>query len=96
MPIYDIGDLVKAAGAFTNSSSVAADPSAVVFTVRTPAGAETEYTYDTDVELVKESTGNYYVLVSVAEAGVYKYRFVGTGAVQASDDGEFTVEPRSF
>jgi len=55
--IYDIGDNVTMAAAFT-SNSVATDPTGVTFKIKLPSGAVTTYVYSTDVQLIKDSTGN--------------------------------------
>jgi hypothetical protein len=100
MPImntYDVGDLVRCSGAFTNASGVAQDPSVVRFQVRTPGGAITSYTYGTDAALVREdSTGNYHVDVSASEVGTWYYRWYSTGTGQAAGEEGFIVGESEF
>jgi hypothetical protein len=88
---YDLGDLVRVSGAFTNSAGTAQDPTVVKASVRTPAGVVTTYTYGVDAGLVKDSTGNYHLDVSAAEIGWYYYRWFSTGTGQAADEGWFEV-----
>lgn len=88
---YDLGDLVRVSGAFTTAAGVAQDPSVVKCSVRSPAGVVTTYTYGTDPELMKDSTGNYHIDVSAATIGTYYYRWFSTGTGQAADEGWFEV-----
>lgn len=96
MNTYDKGDLIKCTGTFTNSSGTAIDPAVVKFSVRVPAGTVTTYTYGTDVQLVKSSTGIYYVNVDAATEGTYTYRFFSTGTGQASSETQFHVKLSEF
>lgn len=93
---YDIGDLVKISGTFTDSANTAGDPTTVSITIAPPTSAETTYVYGTDAALVKDSVGNYHANWSCAESGVHRYRWVSTGTLQAAEEGWFTVRPQSF
>jgi len=93
MDTYDLGDLVRCSGAFTNSSGTAIDPTSVYFAYKNPAGTLTTLEYGVDGALVKDSTGNYHVDVSAASAGTWFYRFYSTGTGQAADEGSFYVNP---
>ena len=93
---YDKGDLIRCSAAFTDSDGAAADPDVVVFSFTEPDGSLTTYTYGTDVELVKDSTGNYHVDVDGNAAGTWFYRFHSTGSGQAADESLFQVDPGVF
>jgi hypothetical protein len=93
---YDIGDVVRCTGTFTTAAGVATDPTAVNFRVKTPAGTVTTYVYGTDAELVKASTGVYYVDVSLTMAGSWTYRFYSTGVGQAAAEATFWVNRSAF
>jgi hypothetical protein len=93
---YDIGDLVRVTGVFTNSAGTEIDPSVVTFKVKDPANVTTTYIYGTDVELVKDSTGNYYVDIDVDDDGSWYYRFESTGTGQAAAEGRFVVNTSYF
>ena len=88
MASYDIGNVVRATVAFTNplDSDAAVDPAAVFASVRDTSGAVTTYTYGDDAELVKSSTGVYYIDVTLASAGRYYVRLWSTGAGQAAEE----------
>jgi hypothetical protein len=88
---YDNGDLVRCSAIFTNSSGTATDPSVVRFQVRNPAGTVTPYLYGTDIQLVKDSTGNYHVDVDASSDGLWSYRFYSTGSGQAAAEANFIV-----
>lgn len=92
---YDIGDLVRCTGTFaTGDTNV--NPGAIFFKVKTPSGVVTTYTYGTDVELVRDSTGVYHVDVDATEWGDYTYRFWSTGVGQAASEGQFWVRRTLF
>lgn len=91
---YPEGTLVTAQGTFRNSAGALADPTTVKVTVRKPDGTTTTYTYGTDSEVVKSSTGIYYInLDTTSNRGLWLYTWWSTGSVQA-DSGErsFYVE----
>ena len=94
--IYDLGDLVRCAGTFTDASSNLVDPTVVKAAVQTPAGADTIYTYGTDAALVRDSAGAYHLDVSATSAGRWYYRFYSTGTGQASGESYFDVSPSQF
>jgi hypothetical protein len=93
---YDVGDLVRVTGTFTDAAGTAIDPTTVVFKVKKPDRSITTYTYGTDMQLVKESTGNYRVDISADVKGKYKYRWYSTGNGQAAGESEFEVIKSSF
>lgn len=93
---YQVGDLVRIAGAFTNAAGTAVDPTAVFAKYKDPGGITTALTYGVDVALVRDSAGNYHVDVNADESGVWRYRFYSTGTGQAANEEQFIVEPSAF
>jgi len=93
---YDVGDLVRVQGAFTNAADVAVDPTAVTAKIKTPAGVVTTYTYGVDAQLVRSTAGTYYVDVSATAAGDWYYRFASTGDGQAAGENKFYVKESAF
>lgn len=85
---YDIGDLARLTVTFKDIAGALTDPTAVSIVVQDPAGAET-----TPGGIVHESTGIYHYDLSVLLGGVYAYRWVATGAVQAVQEGTIRVTP---
>jgi len=93
---YDVGDLVRCTGTFTNAAGTAVDPTAVSFMLRAPSGTETTYTYGVDAELVRDGTGVYHVDVDADEEGAWYYRFESTGTGQAAEESRFYVDQSMF
>lgn len=96
MATYDVGDLVRVTGTFTNSAGEALDPTAVNCKVKDPSGNVVTYVYGTDDELVKTSTGVYYVDVDADEAGDWWARVYSTGTGQAASEYIFSVRLSRF
>ena len=88
MNSYDIGSLVQLTGTFKNTAGTLTDPTSVTCTVKDPAGTVTT------PATTKSSTGVYTADVDLtnAAAGVWWYRFAGTGACQAAEESSFYVE----
>ena len=93
---YDVNDLVRCSGAFTNSAGTAIDPTTVKFKFKTPDGTITIYTHGTDAQLVKDSTGNYHVDVNANAVGTWSYRFESSGTGQAAKEVTFEVKKTAF
>lgn len=91
---FDIGDLVTLTCAFTVSGT-ATNPTAVTCKVKKPGVSATTYTYGTDSELTRPSTGNYELALSVdydsTYVGEWYYQWRGTGTCQAVEEGMFIV-----
>lgn len=74
--------------------SVAADPTTVTFTVEAPDASSVSYVFGVASEVTNPEVGTYVLrLVPPLQSGVYAYRVAGTGAVEAADEGTFTVTP---
>lgn len=96
MATYDVGDKIRLTTTFTNLAGSATGPTAVTFKMLLPSGSTTTYVYGTDAELVKSSTGVYYVDWTFTVADTHRYRFAGTGTVTASDEGTILVRRSYF
>lgn len=90
---YDVGDLIRCTGTFTNAAGTAVDPTTVTFKVEDASGDVTSYVYDTDPEVVRDGTGVYHVDVSIDEAGRWQFRWESTGTGQAAGESEFWIRP---
>jgi hypothetical protein len=93
---YDKGDVIRLSAVFTNSAGTAIDPAVVLFSFINPAGTQTTYTYGTDAELVKDSTGNYHVDVDADTEGLFYYRFYSTGTGKAAAEGQLFIKETIF
>jgi len=88
---YDRGDLVRITATFT-VGGVATDPAAVYLYLRAPDGTLTTLQYGVDGSVVKTSTGVYRYDYSATTRGDVYYRWSGTGAAQAAEQGTFFVQ----
>jgi hypothetical protein len=101
---YQVGDRIRlgnhfasGAAAFTDVSGAAADPTAALLTVEKPDGTAVVYAWPTpsgsQQALVEEAaqTGRFYADVTLDQAGRWRYRLAGTGAVVAAVEGHLTV-----
>lgn len=90
MPIYQPGDTVRLSTTFL-VADVATDPTTVTVTVTDPAGTSTVYTYAA-TEVTRDSAGVYHIDVTAPTAGLWTWRWVGTGTAAGVDEGTFTVD----
>jgi len=93
--VYDIGDTSRVTGLFYDAADALADPGTLTFTFKDPSGNTTAYTYGVHSELVKSTTGTFYVDVVFDEAGMWFYRWGATGARVGAQEGQFAVKPQS-
>jgi hypothetical protein len=87
---YHVSDTIRLSCAFTDAGGAAADPTTVTLEVKDPSGNVTTLTVAAG-QIIKASTGNYYYDLAADEAGVWEYRWVGTGNVSQADQGAFNV-----
>lgn len=89
---FDLGDLVRVSGAFTQVSNGAAiDPTVVKLSIRAPNVATVTYTYLSGVVIVKDSVGNYHADIDANDDGTWHYRWWSTGTGQAAQERQFEV-----
>lgn len=88
---YEIGNLIKVTGTFTDSDGTVQDPTALTVYYKDPSDNITELVYLTDSDVIQASTGVYTVNISVDEEGKWYYRFKGTGSAQAAGESFFRV-----
>lgn len=94
--VFDIGDVIKLSASFTDDEDVAIDSGQVRLKLKSPAGTTTTYTYGTDADLIKASTGNYYLEFAITAAGIWFYRWEGNTTNLAAEEGSFFVRETSF
>lgn len=87
----DLGDVVRITGTWTDSAGIATDPAAITFTYTDPSGNATPLVYGVDAEVVRASTGIYYVDITTDEEGTWFWRWVSTGSGAAANEGSFAV-----
>ena len=97
---YDIGDVVRVAGTFTDTGGTVGDPTTVHFLYDTPTSTAptTATRTSTALGLVtgigRASTGIYYYDITTTGKGLYETRFTSTGSLAASGESWFSVRPR--
>ena len=95
MANYTLGNVIKLAANF-KSGGADVDPTTVTFKVKTPVGLITSYTYGTDPEIVKDSTGDYYVHFTPTIEGRHVYRFASATTYIAAEESTFDVVESQF
>ena len=89
--IYDIGNVVRCYGTFTDAAGAAVDPTVVKMAYQDPAGKLTIKTYLDGAAIVKDSAGHYHCDIDVTVPGDWYYRWYSTGIGQAASEGQFKV-----
>lgn len=86
MATHDVGDAVRVSCTFRNEAGVLADPTSVTLRV-TPPDEDT----GTVVANTRVSLGIYTGVMTPDQHGIWRYEFVGTGAVAQRQEGVFYV-----
>ena len=94
MNSYHVGDKVRCTGTFETAAGVDTDPAAVFFTVETPSGTQTTYTY-AGATVTKDSTGVFYRDLALTASGQYIARWTGTGSAVAGGETTIQVRPQT-
>lgn len=89
---YDVGDGVRFKATITDLDGSAADPTTVTVKIRDPSGNTETLVYGVDGDVKKSGTGIYYVDRTIDEAGVWRHRWAGTGAVVVAEEAGLTVK----
>lgn len=89
MSTYDVGDVVVLRARFL-VEDVLTDPTTVDVRVRAPVGTETHPAVERD------GVGTYHADVPITLSGIWRYRWVGTGAAAGAEEGFFEVRESSF
>ena len=84
---YEVGDLVRITGTFTNAAGANVDPTIVRGKYKDPSGNAA-----TESSPTNSAVGVYYFDIDADEAGVWYYRWWSTGAGQAAAEQSFTVQ----
>jgi len=96
MAEYDLGDVVRVTGTWTNAAGAATDPTSVYCKYMDPSRNVTSLEYGVDAALVKSDTGIYYVDISADEPGRWFVRFYSTGTGQAAEESNFDIVKSEF
>jgi len=94
---WDRGDSVRLTANFRDYAGALADPTQVFFKYMQPDSATPIVLEEgVDAALVKTSTGIFYVNLSVAIEGIWRWRFEGIGVVVAASEGTLAVKDSQF
>lgn len=93
MNFYDDGDLVRARGTFTDEDGTPQDPEEVAIQHRFGNSESVTKIYGTDVEVVREDVGIYYMMIDTtgSKGMTCRYRVYSTGNGQTAEEGRFFV-----
>jgi hypothetical protein len=88
-----IGNTARSTGTFRDSGDddAAVDPESVFVVVREPSGVETEYEYDVDAAVVRDSVGVYRIDIVLDQAGYWYFRWHSGGTRPASTEKTLNV-----
>jgi hypothetical protein len=92
MAAYDIGDQTRLTAQFTTTDGQPQDPASVILTIRDGAGNQTVNEYGSSF-IARDAVGAYHYDVTLNVAGVWVYRWEGTGNPQTATEGQLTVNP---
>jgi hypothetical protein len=82
---YEVGDLVRITGTWTDADDVVTDPNTVLAQHTDPSGNEVSLTTTTGI--TKDSTGVYYFDLDLDEEGHWPYRFYAQASGDSSAQG---------
>lgn len=94
---YDLLDLVQMRATFLSTDAVTpADPSTMMFLVKSPLGSVATYAFGAaGASVTRAGVGAYFKDITVDSVGSWHYRAHGTGGVQANEEWTLVVD-RSF
>lgn len=82
---------------FQDESGTGIDPDTVVLKTMSPCGTETTYTYGTDAEVQRETTGQYLGDITPDRAGRWRFRWESTGTETTTViEDSFIVQASKF
>jgi hypothetical protein len=84
---YDVGDIVRLTGVFTDTGGVPGNPSKVTFWVQSPSSTVQVATSTGIVD--NPSSGTFTLDVPVNSSGLWAYRVYSTGILTASEQATF-------
>jgi hypothetical protein len=92
MQAQAVGTTVRITNVFTDSGELL-DPDVVTLTLKAPGADAVIYTYGTDIEVIKDGTGEYRFEYVPAIPGTFVYVWSGVGTLDATTPGFFEVLP---
>lgn len=90
------GSLVRLTAEFTDADDAAIDPDTVRVRWQSPDLSFALRVYLTDTDVIRDAAGKYHCDVDASDPGEWQFRWEGTGAGQAAEQGKFTVAASVF
>lgn len=91
MKTYTLGSQVNFAVDFIDPlTNQPVNPTSVVLRLLDPAGTEH------DPVVTGTGTGHFQSVFTPASAGIWSYRWEGSGGVNSAEEGQFEVQPSQF
>lgn len=91
----NVGDLQRVSATnITNAAGAVTDPTTLSLEVKKPGADLITYDYPDDPIIVKDSVGNYHADLDLDTVGRWRYAWVGGGAAQFAEGGQFRVFAR--
>lgn len=87
---YLLGNIVRVT-AYFNNSGTAVNPAAVMLYLKKGNNNKVLYVYGVNPEIVRPTTGTYYMDVEASIPGLYTYNWFSTGTGQAAGQDNFVV-----
>jgi hypothetical protein len=84
--LFDIGDTAHLAITFADLNGTPTNPSTVVLTIQDPAGTQTT------PSAANDGAGLYHYDLALALSGIYRFKWTGSGAINAVEEGEIAVK----
>jgi len=94
MPTFDIGDGVRFKVTFRDLDLALADPTTITVVIEDPSGNQEALEFGVDGDVIKASTGIFYVDRTMDESGLWRHRWDGVGALIAAQEDSVTVRTR--
>lgn len=88
-PANDLGDSIRLNGTYTDIAGAAADPTAIVLTIKEPDGVVVTKNYPTPADITRTALGVFYYDFAITKAGRHVANWTGTGAVATAEEIEF-------
>jgi hypothetical protein len=93
-----VGNVVRTYATFKDENNDVQDPTHVQVRVKDPSGTVTTYVYGTNVEVVRQSKGVYYIEIDTSgqAGGTYELVWNSSGSYKAAGQTSFEIADTLF
>ncbi|MFA5937419.1 MAG: hypothetical protein WC822_06115 [Candidatus Paceibacterota bacterium] len=88
---YHQGDSRKLKALFYDTNDALFNPTTVTFKYKKPGASTVTYVYGTDAQVVRDTTGTYYVILTFDTPGTWHYEWQCTGGVEAEPRDVYVI-----